>query len=254
MNSGGRRWAWQLGSLGVALAVLAAWAGVTQAGWVSRVFLPHPLNVARALAAGLADGDLLPQTLATLQRMVVGWLLASLIGVAIGALIGSSARARAWLTPSLELLRPLPASSLLPAGIALLGLNPGMVLAAVAFGAMWPVLLATVHGFASVDGRLAEVARLLGIGRFAFVWKFGLPNALPDVVAGMRLSMTASLIVALVGEMVTAQQGLGTTIMTAARTLRSDELFAAVALLGLIGYASNGLLAAAERTLVRWRP
>lgn len=246
-------WGWP-GSVAVAMALFGLWALVSAAGWVSRVFLPSPMAAASALWQGLFEGDLLALTLATVQRMVIGWLLASLIGVVLGALVGSSARARVWLLPSLELLRPLPASALLPAGIALMGLTPGMVLAAVAFGAMWPVLLAAVHGVASLDERLREVARLLRFSPVAFALKFGLPNALPDIVSGMRLSMTASLIVVLVGEMLTAQEGLGTTIMTAARRLRSDELFAGVILLGLIGLVSNALLAFAERRLIRWRP
>ena len=96
-------------------------------------------------------------TLDTVARMPQGWLLASLAGVALGVLVGASATARAWLQPMLEFIRPLPASAVLPLAIALFGLSPRMVLVVVAFGAMWPVLLATVHGLATVDARLAEV-------------------------------------------------------------------------------------------------
>jgi sulfonate transport system permease protein len=247
-------WRSWTGSVLVTLSLFALWWLVSTAGWISRVFLPSPLAAGAAMLHGLFEGDLAWRTLATLQRMVVGWLLASLLGVLLGTLVAASQRARRWLLPLLELLRPLPASALLPAGIALMGLTSGMVLAAVAFGAMWPVLLATVHGVGSVDERLREVARLLRLSRPRFVATFGLPNALPDIVAGMRLSMTASLIVALVGEMVAAQEGLGTEIMTAARRLRSDDLYAGVMLLGAIGLLSNALLALAERRLIRWRP
>ncbi|MDM0067123.1 ABC transporter permease [Variovorax sp. J31P207] len=241
-----------IGSAGVLAALVALWWAASHAGWVSRVFLPTPEATAASLAEGLR-GDLLGYTLATVGRMLEGWLLASVFGVVLGAAIGVSPSVRAWVQPTLEFIRPLPASALLPLAISIFGLNPAMVLFVVAFGAMWPVLLATVHGFAAVEPRLSEVARCLQLPRAAFVWKIGLPNALPDILAGMRLSMTISLIVAVVGEMIASQSGLGQAILLAARSFRASELFAGIALLGLIGFASNALLAIAEKKLLRWQ-
>jgi sulfonate transport system permease protein len=173
--------------------------------------------------------------------------------VALGALVGASTTARAWIAPTLEFVRPLPASAVMPLAISLFGLSAGMVLAVVAFGAMWPVLLATLYGLASVHVRLREVAQALQLSRTAFVFKIGLPNALPDILAGMRLSMTVSLIVAVVGEMIASQSGLGQAILLAARSFRASELFAGIALLGAIGFASNALLAVAEKKLLKWQ-
>jgi ABC-type nitrate/sulfonate/bicarbonate transport system permease component len=241
-----------IGSAGVLAALVALWWAASHAGWVSRVFLPTPEATAASLAEGLR-GDLLGYTLETVGRMLEGWLLASAFGVVLGAAIGVSPSVRAWVQPTLEFIRPLPASALLPLAISIFGLNPGMVLFVVAFGAMWPVLLATVHGFAAVEPRLSEVARCLQLPRAAFVWKIGLPNALPDILAGMRLSMTISLIVAVVGEMIASQSGLGQAILLAARSFRASELFAGIALLGLIGFVSNALLALAEKKLLRWQ-
>jgi sulfonate transport system permease protein len=244
---------WLGASLLVAGAGIGLWALVAQQHWVSRVFLPSPADALEALWSGLQSGELTARGAATVERMVYGWLIASAAGVALGAFIGLSRQARTWLLPGLEMLRPLPATALLPVGIALLGLTPGMLLAVIAFGAAWPVLLATAHGFSSIDPRLNEVARMLGIGRFGFIAKFVLPHALPDILSGMRLSLTASLIVAVVGEMVTAQEGLGTTIMDASRSFRSAELYAGVILLGAIGYLGTLLLQAAEHRLLAWK-
>jgi len=249
-----------LGSAAVLGGLIALWWAASTAGWVSRVFLPTPQATLGSLAHGLnltgdgsGDGELWAFTQATVARMLLGWLLASLAGVLLGAAIGISPAVRAWVQPTLEFIRPLPASALLPLAISIFGLNPAMVLFVVAFGAMWPVLLATVHGFAAVDPRLAEVARCLQMPRAAFVWKIGLPNALPDILAGMRLSMTISLIVAVVGEMIASQAGLGQAILLAARAFRASDLFAGIVLLGLIGFASNALLALAEQRLLRWQ-
>ncbi|MET3392841.1 ABC-type nitrate/sulfonate/bicarbonate transport system permease component [Variovorax sp. 1140] len=251
---------YRVGSLGVLLALVALWWIASNAGWVSRVFLPTPQATFASLLEGLnlsgsgnGSGELLGFTRATVGRMIEGWLLASLFGVLLGAAIGVSPSVRAWVQPTLEFIRPLPASALLPLAISIFGLNPGMVLFVVAFGAMWPVLLATVHGFAAVEPRLSEVARCLQMSRAAYIWKMGLPNAMPDILAGMRLALTIALIVAVVGEMIASQSGLGQAILLAARAFRASDLFAGIVLLGLIGFASNALLAFAERRLLRWQ-
>ena len=241
------------GSLAVLLALVGLWALLAAGGWVNRAFLPSPAAALAALWQGLTQGDLGGHTLATLLRMGSAWLLASALGIGLGVLIGSSRRARTWLAPTLEFVRPMPASAVMPLAIALFGLSGSMVLAVVAFGAMWPVLLATLHGLAGVHVRLREVATSLELGRAAFVWKIGLPHAMPDILAGMRLAMTVSLIVSVVGEMIASQPGLGQAVLLAARSYQASELYAGIALLGTLGFAGNALLAVAQRRLLRWQ-
>ena len=247
-----------VGSLAVLALFVVLWWAASGAGWISRVFLPTPAAAWSSLVDGLGlsgaeGGPLLHFSIATIARMLEGWLLASLAGIAIGAAVGISPALRAWIQPTLEFIRPLPASAMLPIAISVFGLNPAMVLSVVAFGAMWPVLLATVHGFAAVEPRLQEVARCLQMPRAAFVLKVGLPSALPDILAGMRLAMTIALIIAVVGEMIASQPGLGQAILLAARAFHASELYAGIVLLGAIGFASNALLALAERRLLRWQ-
>ncbi len=242
-----------IGSIVVLAGFIALWWLASHLQWVSKVFLPTPEATLASLSEGLRTGELLAQSGHTLLRMLEGWLLACLAGIVLGAVIGTSAAARAWLQPMLEFIRPLPASAVMPLAISIFGLGPNMVLFVVAFGAMWPVLLATVHGLASVEPRLREVAGALQLPARHFIWKIGLPSAMPDIIAGMRLSMTVSLIVAVVGEMIASQTGLGQAILMAARSFRASELFAGIALLGLIGFAANALLAGAEQRLLRWQ-
>ncbi|NYT67079.1 ABC transporter permease [Pusillimonas noertemannii] len=240
-------------SLLVFLAIMALWWLASHQEWVSKVFLPTPEATLASLKEGLLDGALVGNSVDTINRMLLGWLLASLFGIALGAMIGISATARAWLQPTLEFIRPLPASAIMPLAISIFGLNASMVLFVVAFGSMWPVLLATVHGFATVQPRLREVADALQMSRTMFSWKIALPSAMPDILAGMRLSMTVSLIIAVVGEMIASQSGLGQAVLLAARSFRASELFAGVVLLGAIGFAANALLALAEKKLLRWQ-
>lgn len=244
---------WQLASIGVGLLFVALWYSVAHAKLVSPVFLPGPERVWDALVYGLTEGDLLSKTARTIERMFYGWLIASLIGVLFGSLIGVSEKARAYFEPTLEFLRPLPASAMMPVAIVLLGLSDSMVLAVIAFGALWPMLLATVHGFAAVEPRLYQVSRALGMPNASVIWKIALPSALPDILSGMRIGLTIALILAVVGEMLASRPGLGQAILLAARSFQSADLYAGVVLLGLIGYASGMLLSMAERHLLRWQ-
>jgi len=190
---------------------------------------------------------------ATGLRMLLGWALASLFGVVIGAAIGSSRLARDLLEPTLEFVRPLPASAVIPVAILFLGLSNTMSLAVIAFGAIWPVLLASVHGFSSVQPELRQVSDVLGFNRGAFIWKIALPSALPDIVAGLRVSLAISLILAVVTEMQASLSGLGWDIFYAQRVYRSADLYAGLIVLGALGFMGNLLLMQIERRALRWR-
>jgi sulfonate transport system permease protein len=97
------------------------------------------------------------------------------------------------------------------------------------------------------------VARILHLSRLEMVWKIALPNALPDIFAGLRLALTVSLILAVVAEMLAGTIGLGQNITLAARSFRSADLYAGIIVLGAVGYVSNILLQRAEQHLLRWR-
>lgn len=239
-----------LGTLGL-VSVFVVWQAVAMSGLVSRAFLPSVPATAEALVSGISRGSLLPDLAATTMRMIEGWLVSGLIGVAIGACLGLSRGLRRYCLPTLEFLRPLPAPAIVPLMISLLGLGPRMVLVVVVFGSLWPPLLATLAGFSLVEPRLDEVSRLLGLTRMQFIWKIGLPSALPDIIAGMRVSLALALILSVLGEMLAGQVGLGEAVLLAARSFRSPDLFAGITLLSGLGVAANVLLVAVE---VRLRP
>lgn len=248
-----RPWLWRLASVAVAAALVWIWQTIADLKLVSPVFLPGPDRAWASLVRGFTTGDLMEKLLGTLQHMVLGWFVASVAGIALGALIGSSRTMRAYLAPSLELLRPLPVSAIIPVAIALFGLTEGMALFVIAFGAIWPMLLATVHGFAVVEPRLYEVARTLHMSRLAVIWKIALPSASPDILAGMRLSLTVALILSVVCEMLAGLDGLGHWVLLSARAFRSADLFAGVILLGVVGYLTALAMGVVERRLLIWR-
>lgn len=238
---------------GVLVLFILAWKLVTDAKIVSPIFFPSPERTYAALVKGLFSGVLLAQALKTTARMLLGWLLASLVGIFLGALVGVSKQARAFIAPTLELLRPLPASAMIPIAIALLGFSDSMVLVVIAFGALWPMLLATIHGVSTMEPRLYEVSAVLGLSRIQVIWKLALPSAIPIILASLRLGLTISLVLAVVGEMLASREGLGQSILTASRSFRSADLFAGIIILGAMGLAGSRLLSLAERHLLRWQ-
>jgi sulfonate transport system permease protein len=245
---------WLSASVLITCLFVGLWQWVANAGLVSRVFLPGPDRAYFSLSKDFHSGKLGIETGETLIRMIYGWLVASIIGVALGMVIGVSSFARAWIAPSLELIRPLPASAIAPIAIVFLGMTDQMILVLIAFGSVWPMLLTTIHGFSNVHPRLDEVATVLRFNRFQRIYKIALPAALPDILGGLRLGLTIALILAVVGEMITVQGGLGSKILLAARAFRAPDIFAGVIMLGLIGLLSNVALTLAERYLLRWQP
>lgn len=248
-----RRLAWRIASLAVAAGFVFLWQWIANHKLISPVFLPGPDRAWAALVKGMSDGDLTAKLFATVERMIYGWLLASLIGVGLGAAIGTSKPLREYLAPMVEFLRPLPASAIIPVAIAILGLSDPMALAVIAFGSLWPVLLATIHGFSAVEPRLYEVGRALGLSRASVILKIALPSASPDILAGMRLGLTVALILSVVCEMIAGRDGLGNWILLAARSFRAPDLYAGVILLAVLGYLTTVAIGYLEARLLVWR-
>ncbi len=237
-----------------ALGLIALWQAVCELRLVSPVFLPAPTRAFGELWTRALDGTLWTPLLATTRRMVLGWFLASLAGVALGAAIGLTPAVRDLLEPTLEFLRPLPASAMIPVAILFWGLSEQMAAFVIAFGSIWPVLMSSIYGFGNVRVRLQEVSEMLGLTRLEFLWKIAIPSAMPDILAGMRSGLAVSLILAVVTEMQASLPGLGYEVFLAQRSFRSAELFAGLIMLGLLGVVINHGLELAERRILRWRP
>lgn len=243
----------KIAALGFALALILTWQVLAELQFISPIFFPSPSRALSVLVTRVLDGSIWTPLAATGLRMLFGWALASLAGVAIGAAIGSSRLARDLLEPTLDFIRPLPASAMIPIAVLFLGLSNAMSLSVIAFGAIWPVLLATVHGFNSVQPELRHVSDVLGFSRLAFLKKIALPSALPDIIAGLRVSLAIALILAVVTEMQASLPGLGWEIFYAQRVYRSADLYAGLVLLGVMGFTANHALMLFERRVLHWR-
>jgi sulfonate transport system permease protein len=249
-----RRLAGPAASVGGLVLAVAAWKLAADTRLVNPLWFPGPDRALGTLWTWIASGEIWDPLGQTVWRMVAGWLAASVTGVVMGAAIASSSIARSLFEPTAEFLRPLPASAVLPAAILLLGLSDAMILFVVVFGSIWPILLGAIHGFQSLDPRLVEVARMLRVSRWQRAVKFQLPSALPDIFAGMRVSIAIALIITVASEMLSSQPGIGQRMLFAARAFRSQEIFAGIVVLGVLGFVTNHAMQRVEDRLLRWRP
>lgn len=253
MNATIQKLLWGGSSVLVGCGLILLWQGIADAQLISSVFLPGPRATWTALQYGFENGNLGGMFIETTKRMAYGWLLSALVGILIGACIGMSKTVRAYLEPSLEAIRPLPASAVIPIAIALFGLGETTVYSVICFGSMWPMLMATIHGFSAVEPTLYEFARGIGMSRTKTILKIALPSSMPDILGGLKVSMAIALVLTVVTEMLVGQQGLGTWILLAGRSYRAADVFAGIALLGILGYLSSLLLSVVEMRLLRWQ-
>jgi len=242
-----------VGAAAFALAVLLAWQYSVDQRILSPIFVASPSSIGSALTSLALSGDLWGALEPTLWRMLGGWGAASVLGIALGAVVGLSSRLALYLNSTLEFFRQLPAAVVIPPAILLLGLSEQMMISVIAFGAAWPILLATVHGFGSIDHRLREVALMMEMTAPAFFWKVALPAATPDILAGVRISLAIALILTIVVEMQAGLPGMGRLILVAQRGYRAPDLYAGIVVLGALGLLLNMLAAGGERYLLRWR-
>lgn len=243
---------WSAISLVFLVLVGLLWQFFAQREWINPLWFPSPGDTLKTLWSLISTGEMILAVGDTLRRMVGGFLAACVLGVAMGGAIASSRLLRRLLEPTAEFLRPMPASALIPVVILVLGYSEKMIIAVVVLGAIWPILLASIHGFRSLDPRLMEVAAVLQMSPWTRAMKMQLPNALPDIFSGIRISISIALIVTVAAEMLSSQPGVGYLMLMGARSFQSTEVFSGVLVLGVIGFATNILLIRVERFVVRW--
>ena len=180
----------RLASIGLVAVLCVLWWAGSEIGLFHRAFVPNPLDVWTAAVDGLQNGNLVAQTGGTLLRMAQGWLAAATCGIAIGACIGMSATARAYFQPSLEFLRPLPASAIIPVAIALFGLIViafllyRRVAGAIILGIAAATVVAVVVGLATLPA-----GAWVGMPRFDTMFQADVAGALSLQLLPLLLSL-----------------------------------------------------------------
>lgn len=236
----------------VPVTVAISWEAGSRAGTLSEDGFSSPSAVAAAFVRILTDGLLLRQTGETLGAALLGLLIATVLGVFLGALIGLYEPLRRASDLTIEVLRPIPSVALIPVMLLLFGFGLGMGTAVVAFAALWPVLILTASAVRGVDPRLLEVGRALQFSLAARLWKLVLPAALPGVAVALRTAFGIALVVAVTVEIAANPRGLGFGMISAQQSLQTDVMYATLIWLGFLGWSLNALIVAAERRWLSW--
>jgi putative hydroxymethylpyrimidine transport system permease protein len=237
------------------LALLAAavglWELVVRAAHVPDYLFPAPTAVASALAD--SAGLLGQATLVTVREMLLGYLLAVGVAVAIAVVLHFSAALRRALLPILVLSQTVPTVLLAPILAILLGYGIEPKLIVVAVVCFFPIVVNTVDGLRSADPELVRMMRTLHGDRLAIFRRVELPGAMPAIFSGARVAATYAAVGAVFGEWAGSSAGLGFVILQAQPALETARIFAAVLVLSALALALYGLVTLTERVLVPWQ-
>jgi NitT/TauT family transport system permease protein len=190
----------------------------------------------------------------SMQRVYGGFLLAAVIAIPLGLLIGRIKTLRDLLDPTISLLRPIPVTAWLPLSMIFFGLGPNAAIFLVFLGAFYPILLNTVFGVRSVDPRLFEAAAMLGCSGPAMFRQVVLPAALPSILNGLRVANGFAWILIVVGEMTGVPTGLGSVIMDGRTLSRTDLVITGMIIIGACGFLTDRIIVAASNRLLAWSP
>ena len=211
-----------------------------------------PSATLRALAEGLWSGALSGEIATTLESYGEGLAAAIVVGVVLGLAIGSSRTLHDALSVVIEFLRPIPAVALIPLAILVFGLGVPMRRFVIAYAAVWPILINTLYGVHGSDRLLHDVARTSGATRLGTLVQVTLPAALPSIATGIRVSAAAALQVGVTAEFLIGTDGIGAYMQSQQLAFNIPELYAAIVLVGILGYAIHVALRIAERRVVFW--
>jgi taurine transport system permease protein len=240
------------------VAALLLWYGLTSlTGIISGYRFPAPpefLAALRQIAVdGYAGGTLLQQTLQSLKIVIEGFLVAALVGVPLGFLMGWSPRAEALLNPVFLLIRPIPPLAWIPLAIVWLGLGDGAKIMVIWFAAFVPSAINTFTGVRQVNPTLIEAARVHGATDWRVAKEVVAPAALPMIFTGLRLSLQASWTTLVAAELVGAFLGLGRVLSIAYRDIYPAMIAVAMVTIAIAGAFMTHLLERMERMVIRWR-
>jgi sulfonate transport system permease protein len=224
------------------VAVVLVWQLVESAGLLNYDYLPAPLEVLAAAATLIRTGDMADAVSHTLVVTLTAATLSMVFGAALGLAIGLLPKLRAYLVASIDFLRAIPAAALVPVAVMAFGPSATTELMLVVYAGLWPVVLCTAAGAASVHPRQYDVARMLHLSRGATVQKIVIPAAVPAWLIGARLCAVIALLVSIVAEMLMNMRGLGGGLVQSLNALAPARMWAYALVCGAIGFVLNAAL------------
>jgi NitT/TauT family transport system permease protein len=237
-----------------ALGFLCAWEGAVRVFAVPDIIVPAPSAILRSLWIGSTSGIFLQHGLITAEEAVIGFALALLGGVVVGALVAEIRVIDKAAYPLIVAFQAMPKVALAPLVIIWFGYGMGSKIVLAGVIGFFPIMVNTVGGLRSCESGKIDIMNALGASRWQILRMVKLPNALPYVFAGMHVAAAFVVLGSVVGEFLGSKQGLGMLILVTNSNLDPAQGFAVLAVLGGLGYLFFQLIRSAQRRLLRWAP
>lgn len=222
--------------------------------WLRFNRMPTPASVEHALLARVGSGSYYQDLLASTQRILLGFGLAAVIGVALGILVGRSSIARMTLRPFIEIIRPIPAIALVPLTILLFPSSEQGIVFITFFAAFFPVIVSTIHATDSLPKVWEEAAKTMGAGRVSLLFHVILPGALPGIFAGLSVAMGVAWICVVSAEMISGQFGIGYYTWQSYGLLDYAGVVVGMISIGALGLTTAWLVEYVGRRVNHWLP
>lgn len=234
----------------VLAVVIAVWQVAVDFGWIPATTLASPSSVARFVWSN--GGMLLEHASTTLLEVLLAFTIALTVGVVMAILVSEFKVLEESVLPLLVVSQVIPSIAIAPLLVLLLGFGLAPKVTTAAIIAFFPMLINTVSGLRMLPRETRELGAVLNASRWQMLRMFSLPNALPYIFAGARVSITLSVIGAVVGEFVTAQSGLGFLVLQGSSTLNPPLLFAALFFLAVLGIGLFSIVRILEWAVLPW--
>jgi NitT/TauT family transport system permease protein len=243
--------------LATPLVLLGLWLALTSGPKpvIGALFLPSPLEVLRVLVRDLFTGErvLLDAAMVSTVRIVISFLMAAVVALPLGILMGSYEPINRAVEPIMAPLRYMPISAFIPLTILWFGIGERQKLAFLFLGVFVYLLPVVVSAIRAVPEELVQTARTLGASRSQVILSVLLPAALPDVFDSFRVMNAIAWTYVILAEFVNTTRGLGYLIKLAGDRLKTAEMFAGVIIIGVIGLGTDAFLRALSRVIFPWR-
>jgi NitT/TauT family transport system permease protein len=238
--------------VGVA-GLLLIWSVTTWNVWVDPVLLPSPKSTFAALWQGMDGGDLGFDFVKTVYRTAMSTLIAAVIAIPLGILLGSSEKIYRSLEFVIDFFRSTPASAMFPLFLVLFGVGDETKISVAAFGAILVILFNVAYGVMNARKTRLLAAKVMGASRLRVLFDVMLLESLPQTFVGLRNGVSLALVIIVVAEMfIGSQDGLGHSVFEAQQLFDMPRMYAAIFAAGALGYGLNLLFQLIERRFVHW--
>jgi ABC-type nitrate/sulfonate/bicarbonate transport system permease component len=233
--------------------LLLAWEAVARLGLIDTRYFPAPSGIFSTLVELVRSGELWANTVVSLRRLFLGFLVGGVPALVLGVVMGLSRTLRAFFDPIIAATYPVPKSAILPLILLIFGLGEGSKIAMVAIGVFYPVVINATTGVLEINRVYLDVGQHFRATRWQMFRTIAVPGALPFIMTGVKLGLGMGLILIAIAEMIGAKQGLGFMIWNAWEILSVETMYVGLLVIALIGFVLTLLLNELERWLIPWK-